>query len=393
MIQRAKQNEILKALKTRPVVVLLGARQVGKTTLALEIGKQINKKVTYLDLELDSDFIKLSNAEEYLSRFSNELLIIDEAQKKPNLFALLRSLVDKRKQQGEKAGHFLLLGSASKEIIQHSSESLAGRIRFIELNPLQPLEIIHLKDKELIDKYWFRGGFPDSFLAENDEESWQWRSDFIATYVERDIPNLGVGIAPAKLRRFWTMLSHYHGQLVVYSELARSLDVSHTTIKNYLDVLTDFYMIRQLPPWSGNLKKRLVKSPKIYIRDSGILHRLQNISSFNQLYSHPVIGASWEGLVVESIINQLDDRWEFSYFRTQTQNEVDLVLKTPNNETWAVEIKRTHSPKLSKGFFEACNDLKASKKWVIIGNNEQFPLKNDVEAIGLIKFLEFIANL
>jgi uncharacterized protein len=393
MVSRLKQEEIFSALKSRPVVVLLGARQVGKTTLALEVAANIDKKVTYLDLELDSDFVKLSNPQEYLSRFSNELLIIDEAQLKPDLFPLIRSLVDKRKQKGEKAGHFLLLGSASKDIIQHSSESLAGRIRFIELHPFQLLEINSSGDENALEKFWFRGGFPDSFLAENDKESWQWRSDFISTYVERDIPVLGVGISPIRLKRFWTMLAHYHGQQVIYSELARSLEVSHTTIKNYLDVLTDFYMIRQLPPWSGNLKKRLVKSSKIYIRDTGLLHRLLNISNFEQLYSHPVIGASWEGLVVESIINLLDDRWQFFYFRTQTQNEIDLVLNTPNNEIWAIEIKRAATPQLKRGFFEACQDIKAARKWVVTAGDDQFPLKNNVEVIGLMKFLKIIAEI
>lgn len=374
-----------------PVVALLGARQVGKTTLALEVSKALYKKTTYLDLELDSDLNKLSDPESFLSRFQNELLIIDEVQRKPDLFRVLRSIIDRRKREGEGSGQFLILGSASKELLQHTSESLAGRIRYLELTPFSIIELLD-HDPTLLDieRLWFRGGFPDSYLAIDDVSSWNWRNDFISTYVERDIPTMGAGVSPSQLKKFWTMLAHYHGQQVVLSELGRSLEVSHTTIRNYLDLLTDFYMVRQLTPWSGNIKKRLVKSPKIYIRDTGLLHKLLQVSSFDVLLGHPSIGASWEGFVVENIINLLDSRWNFSYFRTSTQTEIDLVLQTPNNEIWAIEIKRSSAPKLGRGIYDAFQDVKATHKWIINAGSDQYPLPNGVEVIGLVAFLQMI---
>lgn len=393
MIQRKLTDKLERALQTMPVVALLGSRQVGKTTLALDVASWVNKKSTYLDLELDSDFNKLSDAESYLSRFENELLIIDEVQLKPDLFRILRGLVDKRKQKGEKVGQFLLLGSASKDLLQHSSETLAGRIRYLELTPFT-LHELHTADALGFnsDKLWFRGGFPDSYLAVGDAESWEWRSDFITTYLERDIPQLGINIPSLKLRRFWTMLAHYHGQQVVLSELGKSMELSHTTIRNYLDLLTDFYMVRQLQPWSGNIKKRLVKSPKIYLRDTGLLHRLLQITTFEDLLGHPVIGNSWEGFVIENIINALDDRWQYSYYRTATQVEIDLVLETPEKEVWAVEIKRSSAPKLSKGFHQACIDIQATKKWVVYAGKDNYPIAEGVYVVGLQEFIKFILD-
>ena len=389
MIKRDKEKQLLEALQKMPVVVMIGPRQVGKTTLALEVAKQINKPNTYLDLESDADFNKLTDAEAYLKRFSDKLLIIDEVQRKPELFRILRGIVDERKRSGEKTGHFLLLGSASADLLQNSSESLAGRVRYIELSPFTFNEIHKIEmDTFNYEKLWLRGGFPDSFLALNQKDSWQWRNDFFKTYVERDIPSMGVGASATKLKRFWIMLSHYHGNQINLSEFGRSLETSHTTIKNYLDILTDFYMVRQLEPWSGNVKKRLVKSPKLFIRDSGILHSLLQISNMERLFSHPKIGASWEGFVIENILQELDERWEYSYYRTATQVEIDLVLKTPENETWAIEIKRSTAPKLKRGFHEACTDIGASHKWVISPNDESYPLSGDTEVIGLKRFIE-----
>ncbi|MEA3447291.1 MAG: ATP-binding protein [Bacteroidota bacterium] len=391
MIKREKYYHLTKALHKMPVVALIGSRQVGKTTLALDVSKQLEKPVTYIDLESDADFNKLSDAEAFLKRFHGQLLIIDEVQRKPDLFRILRGIVDERKRNGERAGHFLLLGSASADLLQKSSESLAGRIRYIELTPFTVNELYNNEKNAFnLEKLWIRGGFPDSYLASNEQESWEWRRDFFATYVERDIPIMGVGIAATQLKRFWKMLAHYHANQINLSEFGRSLETSHTTIRNYLDLLTDFYMVRQLPPWSGNIKKRLVKSPKIYIRDSGILHRLLNLSSIDALFSHPTIGASWEGFVVENIINQLDERWEYNYYRTATQAEIDLVIHAPGNEIWAVEIKRTSAPKLTRGFHEACKDIQATHKWVINANKERYPLPGEVEVIGLVEFLKII---
>ena len=393
MIERDLFVRLEQALNSMPVVALLGPRQVGKTTLALEVAKKMQIKSTYLDLESDLDFNKLNDPEVFFKRFNNELLIIDEVQRKPDLFRIIRGIVDERKRNGERFGHFLLLGSASRDLLQQSSETLAGRIRYLELTPFTFLEIEREEKKEFNQEtLWLRGGFPDSYLSSSDLESWNWRTDFIATYLERDLPNMGVGVSTEHLKRFWKMLAHYNGNQVNFSELGRSLELSHTTIKHYLDVLTDFYMVRQLQPWSGNLKKRLVKSPKIFIRDTGILHHLLKLPKINDLLSYPSLGASWEGFVIENIINQLDNRWEYSYYRTATQVEIDLILHTPDNEIWAIEIKRASAPKLSRGFYEACIDVKATHKWIVNAQNDQYPLNNDIEVIGLNLFLKLIST-
>jgi hypothetical protein len=393
MIKREIQERLYSAIEAMPVVVLLGPRQVGKTTLAIEVSHRVKKKASYLDLESDSDFNKLADAEAYLKRFSDELLVIDEVQRKPDLFRIIRGIVDARKRKGEKAGHFLLLGSSSRELLQKSSESLAGRIRYLELTPFTTSELYQAEgDPFDLEKKWLRGGFPDSYLASSNQDSWLWRSDFISTYMERDLPSMGVNIAPPILKRFWKMLAHYNGNQINYSELGRSLELSHTTIKSHLDVLTDFYMVRQLSPWSGNIKKRLVKTPKIYLRDSGILHSLLGLSNIEAILSHPAMGASWEGFVIESILNILNNQWTYSYYRTATQIEIDLVLQTPQQEVWAIEIKKSTAPKLGRGFFEACNDIKATHKFIVNANNESYPLNNGVEVIGLLDFLKMLKS-
>jgi predicted AAA+ superfamily ATPase len=392
MIERSLEKQIIQALNTVPVVSILGPRQVGKTTLALEMANnKLDKEVVYLDLELDSDLAKLNEPEDYLKRFNNKLLIIDEVQRKPDLFRVLRSLVDIRKRGGERAGHFLLLGSASRDLLQHSTETLAGRIRYLELSPFSIPEVYQHDPEGLdIDRLWLRGGFPDSYLASTEDESWDWRSDFIATYVERDIPLMGPKVPAARMKRFWSMLAHWHGQQVNMSSLGKSLEVDHKTIRSYLDILTDFYMVRQLQPWSGNTKKRLVKSPKVYIRDSGILHRLLNISDHETLLGHPVLGTSWEGLVLESIISSLSSKWQYSYYRTSSQAEIDLILEGPKREVIAIEVKRSSSPKVTKGFHLASEDIKATKKFVIYSGQDRFQLTDDTEVISLNTFLSEI---
>lgn len=391
-IPRNLEVKLSLALANMPVVALVGPRQVGKTTLALQFAEQhFDKESFYLDLELDTDLSKLNDAESYLRRFKNQLLIIDEVQRKPDLFRLLRGLVDIRKRDGEKAGQFLLLGSASRDLLQQSSETLAGRIRYLELSPFTILEI-HKTDPLGFNpnKLWFRGGFPNSYLATNEDESREWRNDFISTYVERDIPLMGPQISPTRMKRFWSMLAHYHGQQIVLSSFGKSLEVSHTTIKTYLDILSDFYMVRQIRPWSGNTKKRLIKSPKIFIRDSGILHNLLKIPDYESLLGHPVVGASWEGFVIENIIINLSYLWQYSYYRTTAQTEIDLVLEGPDKQVWAVEIKRSAAPSLKKRFHRACDDIGASKKFVIYSGTDRYPLTEDTEAIGLIDFLNLI---
>lgn len=392
MIPRDIEKRLAYALKNMPVVALVGPRQVGKTTLALQIAEgELAKKRSYLDLELDTDLSKLDDAESYLRQFKNQLLIIDEVQLKPDLFRVLRGLVDIRKRAGEKAGQFLLLGSASRDLLQQSSETLAGRIRYLELSPFSALEIYQTDPLGFNPhKLWLRGGFPNSYLAETDNESWEWRNDFISTYVERDIPLMGPQVSATRMKRFWAMLAHYHGGQINLSELGKSLEVSHTTIKSYLDILTDFYMVRQIQPWAGNIKKRLVKSPKIYLRDTGILHKLLNIADFESLLGNPILGASWEGFVAENIITALSNKWRYSYYRTSTQAEIDLILEGPGNEIWAIEIKRSAAPALSKGFHTACEDVGATRKFVVYAGTEPFPMSGNTEAIGLIGFLQLI---
>jgi predicted AAA+ superfamily ATPase len=395
MIKRDLENKLQNALAQMPVVALLGPRQVGKTTLALQISQhETNKKTSYLDLELDSDLSKLSDPEGYLRRFENQLLVIDEIQRKPDLFRILRGLVDIRKRAGEPAGQFLLLGSASRDLLQKSSETLAGRIRYMELSPFTVMEMYNSNPSEFNpEQLWLRGGFPNSYLAGTENESWEWRNDFISSYVERDIPLIGPRIPASRMKTFWMMLAHYHGQQITLSELGKSLEVSHTTIRSYLDILTDFYMVRQIQPWSGNTKKRLIKSPKIYLRDTGILHKLLNISQLEDLLGNPAVGASWEGFVAENIIIGLSNKWRYSYYRTTAQTEIDLVLEGPGNQVWAIEIKRSAAPKLSKGFHSACDDIKATKKIVVYSGTERFPMSGNTEAIGLIEFLKTINNL
>ena len=367
MIPRTLERELISALRANPAVALLGPRQVGKTTLALQITKRrLGKPISYLDLELDTDLAKLDDPEAYLRRFENQLVIIDEIQRKPGLFRILRSLIDIRKRGGEKAGHFLLLGSASRDLLQQSSETLAGRVRYLELSPLSLLEVYAAgPDGFDVEKLWLRGGFPDSYLAESDDESWKWRDDFISSYVERDIPLMGPQVPPMRMKRFWSMLAHYHGSQIRLTELGKSLEVSHTTVRSYLDILTDFYMVRQIPPWSGNTRKRLVKSPKVYLRDTGLLHKLLNISDIDDLLGHPLAGASWEGFVVENILTRLSGKWQYSYYRTTAQTELDLILEGPKREKWAIEIKRSSSPKLTTGFHKAAGDIGATRKWVV----------------------------
>jgi len=392
MINRELQQKLITALQNMPVVALLGPRQVGKTTLALAISKLIDKETAYLDLELDSDFVKFNDPEAYLRRFNNKLLIIDEVQRLPDLFRLLRSLVDIRKRAGERTAQFLLLGSASRDLIQYSSETLAGRIRYLELSPFSILELFRDNKAVDIEDHWLRGGFPDSYLASSDDESWAWRSDFISSYIERDIPLMGPHIRATTMRRLWSMLAHNNTQQVNYSKLGESLGVSYKTIKSYIDTLTDFYMLRQLQPWHGNTKKRLVKAPKIYLRDSGLAHRFLTIPDFESLLGHPAIGASWEGYVIENILNHRSDKWRHSYYRTSAQAEIDLVLEGSNKQIWAIEVKRSLAQSVSKGFHYACEDIKATHKFVIYPGEDNFPLSNGIEVIGLLAFLKLFSD-
>ncbi len=393
MIKRSLTKPIVDALNSMPVVALLGARQVGKTTLALEIAKVIGKPTVYLDLELDSDLAKLNDAEHFISGCSQKLLIIDEVQRKPDLFRTLRSFIDSRIRSGERAGQFLILGSASRDLLQQSAESLAGRIRYLDLTPFTVLETHNSNSDEFdIQRLWLRGGFPGSYLAASDEESWKWRGDFISTYVERDIPLMTVRAPLTAIRRLWSMLAWENTQPVNYSRLGSSLGVSYHTAKNYIDTLTSAFVVRELQPWFGVSKKRLIKSPKLILRDSGLTHRLLRIGDYDDLLGHPTVGASWEAFVIESIIRELSDTWVCSYYRTSAQAEVGLVLEGPRERVRAVGIKFSSAPRLTRGFHSACEDIGATEKFVVYPGSERYSLGNNIDAIGLLEFLRLIAE-
>lgn len=374
-------------LNATPSVALIGPRQIGKTTLALNISESFPS--VYLDLENRLDLQKVQDIEAFHTANKDKLIILDEVQRLPDVFAPIRGLIDKQRRKGNKSGQFLFLGSASIELLQQSSETLAGRISYIELYPVDIIE--YVEDTQNIQKLntlWLRGGFPNSLLAETDSQSLDWRYDFIKTYLERDIPQLGPRVPAATLERFWTMLAHSQGTTINASKLAANIDVSSVTISRYIDLLVDLLLIRKLPPWTFNIKKRLVKSPRIYVRDSGITHALLNIPSYNDLLGHPVVGKSWEGFVIENIMSVLPRRVQPYYYRTANGVEIDLMLEFGTNERWAIEIKRSSAPSLSKGFFEACEDIKATKKFVIYAGVDEFPMKNDVTAISLSGFMK-----
>ncbi len=377
MIERHRQQTVLDRLDQFPAVALLGPRQVGKTTLAGEIAE--GRESIYLDLEAAPDREKLADPVLYLSAHEDKLVILDEVQRLPEIFQALRGLIDSGRRRGKKSGRFLLLGSASIDLLKQSGESLAGRIAYVELNPFDALET-GAKD---IDMLWTRGGFPDSFLAESDRASAVWRENFIRTYLERDIPQLGPRVPAETLRRFWTMLAHVQGGLVNAAQLARSLAVDGKTIARYLDLLVDLMLVRRLPPYHGNVGKRLVKSPKIYIRDSGIVHALLGLEGREDILGHPVAGGSWEGFVLQNLLSAAPERVSASFYRTSAGAEIDLLLQVPGGGVWAVEIKRGLTPKLKKGFYHAREDLKPARSFIVYSGNDRYRIAENVEAIGL----------
>jgi predicted AAA+ superfamily ATPase len=383
MIHRTQTEELQKRLRNNPVVALLGSRQVGKTTLARELS--LEKATHYLDLERPSDLAKLSDPELYLSSMGDRLVILDEIQRVPDLFPVLRRLVDERRRKGERAGHFLLLGSASPDLLQQSSETLAGRISYLELPPFQLEELPRVP--QVMNRHWERGGYPDSFLAEDVESSLQWREDFITSYVERHVPQQGVDATPMVLRRLCSMLAHQQGATLNLSRLGSSLGIDGKTVRRYMDLLEGLYLLRRLPPWSRNAGKRLVKSPKVYWRDSGVLHALVGLGSLEELLGHPLCGASWEGYCIEQILNRLPSGTSCSHYRTHAGAEVDLVLEFAKGETVAVEMKRTLSPKLTPGLIESMKTIQADRGVLLIPEGEPFPLSKQVMAMSLSETL------
>ncbi len=376
MIPRYLQKDVLASLNQFPVVGLIGSRQSGKTTLANMISAGIQDRIEYLDLERASDLAKLQEAELYLERLENHLVILDEVQRKPDLFPLMRSLVD---HGLKKTGRFLLLGSASPDLIRQASESLAGRIVYHELNPLCLRELDGRKST--IGKLWCRGGYPPSYLADSDNTSLIWREAFIRTYLERDLPQLGVRVPAAQLRRFWQMMAHNQGQLWNASKIAASMGVSAPAIRRYLDILQDTFIVRQLLPYQVNIKKRLVKSPKVYIRDTGLLHSLLNIMDEKILLGHPYAGSSFEGFIIEQISNSIPSSWQIYFYRTNAGNEMDLVVIPANRKPIGLEIKLTKSPSLSKGFKQALDDLECEKGYVICMTDKAYPLNKQVSTL------------
>lgn len=384
MLKRQITQKLQATIAQVPAVALLGARQVGKTTLAKTIAEDIDS--IYLDLEAPEDLLKLSDSTSFLSAHADKLVILDEIQRSPELFPVLRGLIDKNRDQGRRGGQFLLLGSASMNLMRQSSESLAGRISYLEMSGLNLIEVGGNQQER--QALWLRGGFPDSYLAADDDLAMDWLENLIRTYLERDIPQMGFRVPAARLRRLWTMLAHLQGETINYSRLASNLEVDAKTVSHYIDILTDLLLVRRLDPWHANVKKRLVKSPRYYVRDSGILHRLLGVNSHDALLSNPVLGKSWEGFVVENIHSILPRRAETYFYRTAAGAEIDLVIKMPSSEIWAIEIKHGVAPKIGKHYSQTCDDVGATYKYILYGGEDEFPVGNDVKIISLSELME-----
>jgi uncharacterized protein len=389
ILNRSLLEEITQALSRQAAVALIGPRQSGKTTLAHEVA--LHCDAVYIDLELKSSRDKLSDAELYLRAFQEKLVILDEIHRLPELFDTLRGLIDEGRRTGRRTGRFLLLGSASIELLRQSGESLAGRIEYLELCPLSLLEIGTSEEPNRrqsplasMNRLWLRGGFPDSYLASSDRDSFRFRKNFIKTYLERDIPQFGPKIATETLDRFWMMLAHSQGSLLNAARLASGLAVSAPTVTSYMNLLVDLLLVRKLRPYHANSNKRLVKSPKLYIRDSGVLHALLSIQDYDELLGHPIVGHSWEGFVVETLLTSIKDARPNGFYRTTAGAELDLVIELGGKHgTWAIEIKHGLSAKPSRGFYSAIEDIKPTKSFVVYSDCERYPIAPAVEAIGV----------
>ena len=390
MLERLLTERLKKTIRHFPAVALLGPRQVGKTTLALAISRFRNS--IYLDLESPEDLAKLHDPLSFLPGHSDKLVILDEIQRAPDLFMTLRGLIDKNRQAGKQGEQFLLLGSASMDLLRQSSESLAGRISYMNLSGFNVLEVPHGEPHDLY-KLWLRGGFPNSYLASSDARSMDWLEMLIRTYLERDVPQMGFRVPAGRLRRLWTMLAHLQGETLNYSKLGGNLEVDGKTVGHYLDILVDLLLARRLHPWYENVKKRLVKSPRFYIRDSGILHRLLGIVDYDALLSNPVLGKSWEGFVIDNVLSVLPNHVESYYYRTSSGAEIDLVLKLSSRELWAIGIKHGRVPQIKAGFHQAAEDIQATQKLIVYGGSDEFPVKKDTTVISLSKIMTRVKNL
>lgn len=368
---------------------VLGPRQVGKTTLAKEIAHAAAEEPIYLDLESPSNLNRLAEPEAYFKAHAGRLVVLDEIHRVPELFPILRGVIDQRRREGHRTGQFLILGSASLDLLRQSSETLAGRIAYKDLSGLTIQEV----SSQSQDKLWLRGGFPDSFLASNDQASLRWRMSFISTYLERDVPQFGPRIPAVTLRRLWTMLAHNQGAQVNIAQLGANLDLSASTAKRYLELLEDLLLIRTLRPWSGNIGKRLVKSPKIYIRDCGLTHALLNIVTHDDLSGHPVVGASWEGFVIENLLSCLPTGASYWFYRTAAGAEIDLVIEYGPMKIYAIEIKRSLAPVISKGFHHGCEDIGATKRFIVYPGDETYAVNREVTALPLKDMMQELASL
>ena len=387
MIPRTARSKVEAALARQAAVALIGPRQVGKTTLAHEIAA--TRPSIYLDLEATADRDKLSDPVLFLGKHADKLVILDEIHRVPALFEALRGIIDTGRRTGHRTGRFLILGSAAIDLLRQSGESLAGRIAYVDLSPLTAGEV----EPGDLTTLWLRGGFPDSFLAATDSDSLELRESFIRTYLERDVPMFGPRIPAETLRRLWTMLAHNQGTLLNATRLASGLSVSAPTVTSYIDLLVDLLLVRRLPPFHANLGKRLVKSPKTYIRDSGLTHALLNIDTYEDLLGHPVSGPSWEGFAIENLIAAAPSRAMASFYRTAAGAEIDLVLEIGGRHgTWAVEIKRSLSAKPQRGFYQALEDIQPARAFVVHAGEDRYPLSEGIEAIGVREMAGLLAG-
>lgn len=380
MLKRRIKSEIMRALKRTPAVAILGPRQCGKSTLAQEICRELG--ATYLDLERPSDRQKISDPEIYFEDKAVKMVCLDEIQRLPEIFAPLRSILDQHKKNGQ----LLILGSASRELIRQSSESLAGRITYFELTPFTASEV-NIESNAQLKKLWLRGGFPRSLLSKTMDESIEWRRSFTRDFLERDIPQLGFNLPAEAMRRLWTMCAHHQGGILNASALGHSMGLSHTTIRNYLGLLSDTYMLRLLPPLEANLKKRIVKSPKVYIRDSGILHSLLEIESFDSLLGNPIYGASWEGFVINQILAEIPAGVRASFYRTSGGAELDLIIEKGKRRI-GIECKASKNPAVTRGFWESLKDLEISEAYIVAPIEEEYALTKEVRVCPLMTVLK-----
>ena len=389
MIQRLLMKTIRERLAFMPAVVLLGPRQVGKTTLARTIASELGDQALYLDLEREADRRRLDDADAYLRAQAGRLVVLDEVHRAPNLFPLLRGIIDGRRSAGDRAGQFLLLGSASIALQQQAGESLAGRASYLELTPIR---VDEWQPRATIDTLWLRGGFPDSLLAPNMASSAVWREDFIRTFLERDVPMFAPALPAPTIGRLWRMLAHGQGTPLNKARLAGSLELSAPTVSRYIDFLEQMLMVRRLAPWSGNVGKRLVRTPKVYLRDSGLLHALLGLTSLDDVLSHPITGPSWEGFVIEQLLAAAGPQWQPMYFRTATGVEVDLVLERGGTVDTIVEIKRSTAPVASVGLHTAIATLKPRAAYVVHGGDATWPMPGGVTAISAAALMARLAE-